>query len=149
MIRPLLSQWLQLLESCEQILLTGGLEPFGLNHIAGHKLIACQITFFGKLRCPLHHRLDGIQLTAVPKVTQQLNPLLDIQGITEQTLAGDSITSHSLHQIRRKAVVFQLRHDPLPHQLTEVVMQLAGIHRKGREQSSPLLHGVAEEGHEV
>jgi len=67
LIRPLLSQWLQLLQSCEQILLTGGLELFGLNYIAGHKLIACQITFFGKLRCPLHHRLDGIQLTAVPK----------------------------------------------------------------------------------
>ena len=38
LIRPLLSQWLQLLQSCEQILLTGGLEPFGLNYIAGHKL---------------------------------------------------------------------------------------------------------------
>ena len=30
LIQPLLSQWLQLLESCEQILLTGGLESFGL-----------------------------------------------------------------------------------------------------------------------
>ena len=44
----------------------------------------------------MHHRLDGIQLTAVPKVTQQLNPLFHIQGITEQTLAGDGITSNSL-----------------------------------------------------
>ena len=97
----------------------------------------------------MHHRQDGIQLTAVPKVTQQLNPLFHIQGITEQTLAGDGITSNSLHQIGSKAVVFQLRHDPLPHQLTEVVVQLAGIHLKGREKGSPLRHGVIEERHEV
>ena len=97
----------------------------------------------------MHNGLQRTKALTLSEGAEQTDAIQHIQGISQQPLIAQSLTSHSLNKIGRIAIIFQLRLDALPQQKHEVCSQGMRLHLEIRELLLPDISELTQQSKEI